>query len=104
MKRLRSSEYVAYLIAPKLSKAVYALSDMGDRVNIVSIKKRILLPFDFLLTEIAKLSIVVYNDTITDCDSFSAIRYSKNGPSAISEGNGIPCHSRHSPNALVNSL
>lgn len=87
-KRVRTSEYIAYLIASKLSKAVYALSDMGERVNTISIKKRILLPYDYLLGEIGKQSIVVFNDTITDCDAFAAIRYSRNGPSAISEGNG----------------
>lgn len=86
-KRIRTSEYAAYLIAPKLSKAVYALSDMGERANTIAIKKRILLPYDFLLSEIGKQSIVVFNDIITDCDSFAAIRYSRNGPSAISEGN-----------------
>lgn len=87
-KRIRTSEYIAYLIAPKLSKAVYALSDMGEKVNTISIKKRILLPYDYLLGEIGKQSIVDFNDIITDCDSFDAIRYSRNGPSAISEGNG----------------
>ena len=87
-KRIRTSEYIAYLIAPKLSKAVYALSDMGEKVNTISIKKRILLPYDYLLSEIGKQSIVDFNDIITDCDSFDAIRYSRNGPSAISEGNG----------------
>lgn len=88
-KRIRTSEYIAYLIAFKLSKAVYALLDMGERVNTISIKKRILLPYDYLLGEIGKnSSIVVFHDTITDCDAFSAIRYTRNGPSAISEGNG----------------
>lgn len=88
-KRIRTSEYIAYLIAAKLSKAVYALSDMGERVNVASIKKRILLPYDYLLSEIGKhSSIVVFHDMITDCDSLTAIRYSRNGPSAISEGNG----------------
>lgn len=87
-KRIRTSEYIAYLIAPKLSKAVYALSDMGERVNTISIKKRILLPYDYILGEIGKQSIVVFNDIITDCDSFAAIKYSRNGPSAISESNG----------------
>ena len=86
-KRIRTSEYIAYLIAPKLSKAVYALSDMGERVNTIAIRKRILLPYDYLLGEIGKQSIVVFDDLITDCDAFSAIRYSRNGPSAISEGN-----------------
>lgn len=86
-KRIRCGEYAAYMAAPKLSKAIYTLSDMGDRVNLVAIRKRIMLPYDYLLTELGKESIVVFNDTITDCDSFSAIRYSRNGPSAISEGN-----------------
>ena len=86
-KRIRCGEYAAYLIAPKLSKAVYTLSDMGDRVNLIAIKKRIILPYDYLISELGKESIVVFNDTITDCDSFSAIRYSRNGPSAINDGN-----------------
>ena len=86
-KRIRTSEYCAYLIAPKLSKAIYALSDLGEKVNLAQIKQRILIPYDWMLTELAKQSIVVFNDTITDCDSFNAIRYSRNGPSAINEGN-----------------
>lgn len=87
-KRVRTSEYIAYLIAPKLSKAIYALSDMGERVNLASIKKRILLSYDFLLSELGKqTSIIEFCDIITDCDSFGALQYSRNGPSAISEGN-----------------
>ena len=87
-KRFRVGEYAAFLIAPKLFKAMCTLGDMGDRVNTISIKKRIMIPFDYLLTELGKESIVVFNDTVTDCDSFNAIRYSKNGPSAISDSNG----------------
>ena len=87
-KRVRCGEYAAYMAAPKLSKAIYTLGDMGDRVSLMAIRKRIVLPYDYLLNELGKESIVVFNDTITDCDSFSAIRYSRNGPSAINDGNG----------------
>ena len=86
-KRVRTSEYIAYLIAPKLSKAIYALSDMGERVNLANIKRRIMLSYDFLLSEIGKQSVIQFNSVITDCDAFTALQYSRNGPSAISETN-----------------
>lgn len=87
-KRVRCGEYAAYMAAPKLSKAIYTLGDMGDRVSLAAIRKRIVLPYDYLLNELGKESIVVFNDLVTDCDAFSAISYSRNGPSAINDGNG----------------
>lgn len=86
-KRVRSGEYAAYLIAPKLFKAICTLSDMGERVNLAGIKKRILIPYDYMMGELGKESIVVFNDMVTDCDSTNAIKYSRNGPSAISDSN-----------------
>ena len=63
-KRVRCGEYAAYMAAPKLSKAIYTLGDMGDRVSLAAIRKRIVLPYDYLLNELGKESIVVFNDTI----------------------------------------
>ena len=87
IKRIRNEEYIAGLLAPKINKAVYALSDMGERVNLEHIKKRINIPYDYLINEVTNTSIVVFADTITDSNSFCAIKMSRNGPSAISEGN-----------------
>lgn len=87
IKRIRIEEYIAGLLAPKISKGIYALSDMGERVNLVSIKKRLNINFDFLITEVAKTSIVVFADTVTDCDSYAALKFSRNGPSSLGEAN-----------------
>lgn len=87
LKRIRFEEYIAGLIAPKLAKAIYALSDMGEKVNLINIKKRINIPYNYLIDELVKQSIVVFTDTITDNNSFCAIKMSRNGPSAISEKN-----------------
>lgn len=88
IKRIRVEEYIAGLIAPKISKNIYALSDMGEKVNLDHIKRRINIPYDFLINEISKQSIIVYNDMINDCDSFIPLKISRNGPSSISEKNG----------------
>lgn len=88
IKRIRVEEYIAGLIAPKLSRNIYALSDMGEKVNLDHIKRRINIPYDYLINELSKQSIVVYNDIINDCDSFIPLKISRNGPSSISEKNG----------------
>lgn len=88
IKRIRLEEYIAGLIAPKISKNIYALSDMGEKVSLDQIKRRINIPYDYLLNEILKQSIIVYNDIVHDCDSLIPIKISRNGPSSISEKNG----------------
>ena len=88
IKRYRIEEYIAGLIAPKISKAIYALSDMGQKANLDHIKKRINIPYDFLIGEIVKESIIMYADMVTDNDSYIGARYSRGGPSAISSEKG----------------
>ena len=41
LKRLRCEEYIASFYSPRFSKAIYALSDMGEKVDIQSIKRRL---------------------------------------------------------------
>lgn len=88
IKRIRVEEYIAGLIAPKISKNIYSLSDMGEKVSLDQIKRRINIPYDYLINEISKQSIIVYNDIINDCDSLIPLKISRNGPSSISEKNG----------------
>lgn len=88
IKRSRVEEYIAGLIAPKISRNIYALSDMGEKVNLEHIKRRINIPYDYLINEVAKQSIIVYNDMVNDCDSLIPLKISRNGPSSISEKNG----------------
>lgn len=86
MKRVRCEEWVAALIAPKISKAIYALSDMGERVTLKQIKKRISVDPLLILNELAKSSLSNFHDMVSDVDSFIATKESNQGVSGISDG------------------
>lgn len=92
IKRLRCEEYIPSLYAPKLSKAIYSLSDMGEKVDIKSIKKKITTDPLFLITEITKSSLVNFMDMVSDNDSYVALKYTYKGISGIGESgsNAIP--------------
>ena len=99
IKRLRCEEYIASLYAPRLSKAIYALSDMGDKVDIKSVKKRLNTDPMFLINEITNCNLVNFRDITTDNDSYLALKYTYKGPQGIGESgnNAIPdvyryCH------------
>ena len=99
IKRLRCEEYIASLYAPRLSKAIYALSDMGEKVDIKSVKKRLNTDPMFLINEITNCNLVNFRDITTDNDSYLALKYTYKGPQGIGESgnNAIPdvyryCH------------
>lgn len=85
-KRIRCEEYIAAIYAPKLSKAIYALSDMGDKVTLKQIKKRLSIEPLFIINELAKCSLSNYHDMVSDVDSFVATKESNQGVSGISDG------------------
>lgn len=85
IKRMRCGEYIAALYAPKLSKGIYRLSDMGDKVDIISIKKALFIDPMHLINEITKSSLVNFRDMMTDNDSYLAIKYTYKGVSGIGE-------------------
>ena len=85
IKRMRCGEYIAALYAPKLSKGIYRLSDMGDKVDIRSVKKALLIDPMHLINEITKSSLVNFRDMMTDNDSYLAIKYTYKGVSGIGE-------------------
>ena len=86
MKRIRCEEWVAALIAPKISKAIYALSDMGERVTLKQIKKRISVDPLIIINELAKSSLSNFHDMVSDVDCFVATKESNQGVSGISDG------------------
>lgn len=86
MKRIRCEEWVAALIAPKISKAIYALSDMGERVTLKQIKKRISIDPLLIINELAKSSLSNFHDMVSDVDCFVATKESNQGVSGISDG------------------
>ena len=85
IKRIRCGEYIASLYAPKLSKGIYRLSDMGPRVDCKSIKKALLIDPMHLVSEITKSSLVNFRDMMTDNDSYLALKYTYKGVSGIGE-------------------
>ena len=97
LKRLRCEEYIAALYAPKISKAIYALSDMGDKIDLKSIKKKIITDPMYLIQEITKCSLINFRDMMTDNDSYLAVKYTYKGPSGIGEtgSNSIPDIYKH---------
>ena len=85
VKRLRVSEYIAALYAPKLSKGIYALSDMGEKVDTRAIKKRLMIDPMHLINEVTKSSLINFRDMMTDNDSYLALKYTYKGVSGIGE-------------------
>lgn len=92
IKRIRCEEYIAALYAPKISRAIYSLSDMGDKVDLKSIKKKLNTDPLYLIQCITKCSLINFRDMMTDCDSYLALKYTYKGVSGIGEkgSNAIP--------------
>lgn len=85
IKRIRCGEYIASLYAPKFSKGIYRLSDMGSKVDCRSIKRALLIDPMHLISEITKSSLVNFRDMMTDNDSYLALKYTYKGVSGIGE-------------------
>lgn len=97
IKRLRCEEYIPALYAPKISKAIYSLSDMGDKVDVKSIKRRLLTDPMQLINEVTKCSLINFRDMMSDNDSYLALKYTYKGISGIGEtsSKAIPDIYRH---------
>lgn len=99
IKRLRCEEYIASFYSPRFSKAIYALSDMGEKVDIQSIKRRLTTDPMYLINEITNSNLVNFRDITTDNDSYLSIKCTYKGIAGIGEAgsNSIPdiyryCH------------
>lgn len=92
IKRLRCEEYIPALYAPKLSKGIYRLSDMGEKVDLKSIKRTLITDPMYLVNEVTKCSLINFRDMMTDNDSYLALKYTYKGISGIGESgsNAIP--------------
>lgn len=85
IKRMRCGEYIAALYAPKLSKGIYRLSDMGDKVDRRAIKRALMIDPMHLINEVTKSSLINFRDMMTDNDSYLALKYTYKGVSGIGE-------------------
>lgn len=85
IKRMRCGEYVASLYAPRLSKGIYRLSDLGEKADVRAVKRALSTDPMFLINEVTKSSLINFRDMMTDNDSYLAIKYTYKGIAGIGE-------------------
>lgn len=91
-KRLRCEEYIASLYGYKLSTAIYALSDMGEKIDTKYMKRKLIIDPMHLITMITSDPLINFRDMMTDNDSYLPLKYTYKGKSGIGESgsNAIP--------------
>ena len=97
-KRIRIAEYIAALYATKLNTGLYRMPDIGQRVTIDMIRKAINIDPMHLIKEIAKCSLITFDNIVTDCDSTEITKFSVKGQSGLGDNNSksIPWAYRYS--------
>jgi hypothetical protein len=84
-KKVRWAEYIASYYAAKLATGIYRISDKGDKADLSTIKKAIVIPPMYLVNAINKCQLVNYKDCVNDLDAITALKYSYKGVSGIGE-------------------
>lgn len=84
-KKIRWAEYIASYYASKLAMGIYRISDKGDKADISTIKKAILIPPMYLIKSIGNCQLIKYKDCVNDLDSITALKYTYKGVSGIGE-------------------
>src|SRR5574344_84971 len=92
IKRLRIGEPIAMCYAEKLSSAIYALSDIGKKVVLKSVRQRIYTTPMYVINRLmgAKMTnLVSYRDLVNDNDATLALKYTYKGISGLGETGSI---------------
>ena len=84
-KKVRWAEYIASYYASRLATGIYRISDKGDKADLTTIKKAILIPPMYLINAISKCQLVNYKDCVNDLDAITALKYTYKGVSGIGE-------------------
>ena len=85
LKRIRISEYIASFYGVKLSTAIHQISDLGKRAKTQTIKRRINIKPNYLLTQLNRCSLVKYINVVDDSDTTQALCYTFKGNQGIGE-------------------
>lgn len=86
LKRLRIGEPIAAIYANKLSSSLYALSDMGKKVTLQSVRRRVYTnPMYVLNAAINMSNLISYRDLPNDNDALLALKYTYKGISGLGE-------------------
>lgn len=84
-KKVRYAEYIASLYATRLANGIYRISDKGDKADLATIRKAIMIPPMYLINAIVKCELVNYKSCVNDLDSIIALKYTYKGIAGIGE-------------------
>ena len=84
-KKVRWAPYIASYYANKLATGIYRISDKGDKADLNTIKKAMLISPLYLIKSIGKCQLINYKDCVNDLDSITALKYTYKGVSGIGE-------------------
>ena len=85
-KRLRIADYVIAVYAPKLSKGITRISDLGPKVTLRKVVQAIYTQPMYIINNISTMSnLVAYRDMVNDNDATTALKYTYKGISGLGE-------------------
>ena len=84
-KRVRMAEPIGSLVAIKLSKGIYRISDEGKHVTMKQLKSAIYMNPDYILTVLNSSKLANFQDLVNDNDAITALSYTFKGISGLGE-------------------
>lgn len=100
-KRIRMAEPIGSLVAIKLSKGIYRISDEGKHVTMKQLKSAIYMKPDYVLTVLNSSKLANFQDLVNDNDAVTALSYTFKGISGLGEeGNVQNAYRRLHPSHL----
>ena len=85
-KRYRIAEPIVTPYAMKLMQGLSALADLGKKVTLAAIKRRLYTPPSFIINKIITMSnLIAYRDMVNDNDGMVAIKYTYKGVSGLGD-------------------
>lgn len=81
-----SDQYIDCIYAIKLSLGIYRISNKGESVRYIDVKRAINIDADYILKNIGKSHLVEYDDSVNDNDGQVAINFSYKGISGLGDG------------------
>lgn len=95
-KKVRMGEYLASLLAMKISKGIHRIADKGKKARVKDLAKAITVPPTFLIDKINKCNLKNLRNQTNDMDTLIALKYSFKGISGIGgKSNSIKTETRY---------
>lgn len=84
-KRIRMEEPIATLLAIKMSKGIYRISDEGKRVTMKMLKSALYVVPEYIITNIKTSKVVNFDNLPNDNDAINMLSYTFKGISGLGE-------------------